>query len=266
MRLRVVERLVFFFFFLLFLLLLLLFFFFFFSPSSSPFFSSFSSSIPLLLLVLLIYFPFIFLSFIHPIHTTISQTSQSYFLVDTTGYNIDTNDEGTWPQTLFFERRNIWLEQTSADLKSQGILAGDILELKSKPKLVRVFIGNRSKMLKYMPTTLVQNVIEELWKGSDDRNEKEDVCDFGIFLSHDGKRFEEAGEGLWLANDKRLASYNLNFNDSLYFSKLPEQQRRKKSLGGFFFFFFFWFLFLFLFFLFIYLFIYLFICICLFIH
>ena len=74
-------------------------------------------------------------------------------------------------------------------------------------------------MLKYMPTTLVQNVTEELWKGFDDAS-KEDVGAYGIFLSHDGKRFEEAGEGLWLAPDKRLASYNLNFDDL----KLPENK------------------------------------------
>ena len=110
-----------------------------------------------------------------------------------------------------------------------------MLELKVKPKLVRVFIGTRSKMVKYMPSTSVQMVIEELHQGSDDKKEEE-VGDYGIFLSHNGKRFDDGGEGLWLAADKGLASYNLSFNDSLYFSKLPEQQRqKKKTQAGFFF-------------------------------
>ena len=175
--------------------------------------------------------PFPFLSFF--------QTSTSYFVLDTSGHDTDaeigTNDDSAWPLTLFFERKNVWLEQTSADLKSQGILAGDVLELKVKPKLVRVFIGVRSKMLKYMPSTSVQDVIEELYQGGD---KKDDVCNYGIFLSHNGKRFDEGGQGLWLAADKRLASYNLSFNDSLYFSQLPEQQRQnKKTQTGFFFFF-----------------------------
>lgn len=35
-------------------------------------------------------------------------------------------EETTWPQTLFFEKKNMWLEETEADLKSRGIEVIDI--------------------------------------------------------------------------------------------------------------------------------------------
>ncbi len=157
-------------------------------------------------------------------------------------------EDEEWPLTLFFEKKNVWLEQLDKDLRSQGIAVGDTLELKVKPKLVRVYIrdeqhqgANACKMIKYMPTSTVSSVLEQILEmrslsadgasGVEQPLSVTNPNDFGIFLSHNGKPFEEEGEGLWLVNDKKIASYNLSFNDSLYFSKLPSDLRQQQSLN-----------------------------------
>eukprot|EP00211_Chloroparvula_japonica_P004243 CAMPEP_0119126568 /NCGR_PEP_ID=MMETSP1310-20130426/5449_1 /TAXON_ID=464262 /ORGANISM="Genus nov. species nov., Strain RCC2339" /LENGTH=686 /DNA_ID=CAMNT_0007116735 /DNA_START=76 /DNA_END=2132 /DNA_ORIENTATION=+ len=152
-------------------------------------------------------------------------------------------EDGGWPHTLFFEKKSMWLEETDATLKSKGIEAADVLELKAKPKLVRVYIRDEksdtstSKMIKYMPNTTVHMVIEQIKEmrsdGQDaDRPSRESGDqEYGLFLSHNRKSYDEGGEGVWLGEDKRLASYHLELTDSLHFLLLPEELRRKQQGG-----------------------------------
>ena len=128
-----------------------------------------------------------------------------------------------------------------------------------KPKLVRVYIKDEksntstAKMIKYMPVTTVHLVIEQIKEmrggvdegglpsagsGSGTGAEKEgkgeegEEPDYGLFLSHNRKAYDEGGEGVWLGEDKRLASYHLELTDSLHFLPLPEELRRKQHAGA----------------------------------